>query len=52
MLVGLTAVPLVWLSHGEYQGQPFSQARDVIGSLVEVIVLVDALLKQEDSDLN
>ncbi|NEP01004.1 MAG: hypothetical protein F6K58_20555 [Symploca sp. SIO2E9] len=49
-LVGFAAIPLVWSAYHEYQGQPFSQTRDVISYLVEVTVLVDALLKQEDED--
>jgi|GEM_PF-5101652 len=52
LLVTLAAVPLFWLSHGEYQGKPFSQTKDVVSYLVEITVLIDALLKQEDSDVN
>ncbi|NEP79039.1 MAG: hypothetical protein F6K17_10790 [Okeania sp. SIO3C4] len=50
MLVGLIAIPLVWLSNKEYQSQPFNQANNVIDSLVKVVVLVDALMKEEKGD--
>ncbi|NEP63978.1 MULTISPECIES: hypothetical protein [unclassified Moorena] len=49
-LVGLVAIPLIWSAYCEYEGKPFTQASDVINSLVQVTVLVDALLKQEDPD--
>lgn len=52
LFVGLTAAPLVWLAQGEYQNQPFSQAKDVLSCLIEITVLADMLLKQEDSELD
>ncbi|NEO16146.1 MULTISPECIES: hypothetical protein [unclassified Moorena] len=51
-LVGLIAIPVIWSAYCEYQGKPFTKTSDVINSLVQVTVLVDALLKQEDSDNN
>ncbi|NEQ40659.1 MAG: hypothetical protein F6K40_32315 [Okeania sp. SIO3I5] len=44
LLVGLLAIPLIWLSHQEYQDQPFNQAHNIIDFLVKVVVLVDALI--------
>ncbi|NEO93662.1 MAG: hypothetical protein F6K56_27060 [Moorea sp. SIO3G5] len=51
-LVGLAAIPLIWSAYCEYEGKPFTKTSDVINSLVQVTVLVDALVKQEDSDNN
>jgi hypothetical protein len=51
-LVAFATVPLIWLASCEYPGQSFSQVSDVISSLVEVTVLIDALLPQKDSDTN
>ncbi|NEQ85744.1 MAG: hypothetical protein F6K26_38265 [Moorea sp. SIO2I5] len=51
-LVGLIAIPVIWSAYCEYQGKPFTKTSDVINSLVQVTVLVDALLKPEDSDNN
>ncbi|NEQ85920.1 MAG: hypothetical protein F6K26_39280 [Moorea sp. SIO2I5] len=51
-LVGLIAIPVIWSAYCEYENKPFTQASDVINTLVQVTVLVDALLKQEDSDNN
>ncbi|NEQ85486.1 MAG: hypothetical protein F6K26_36875 [Moorea sp. SIO2I5] len=51
-LVGLIAIPVIWSAYCEYQGKPFTKTSDVINTLVQVTVLVDALLKQEDSDNN
>lgn len=52
LLVVFAAIPLIWSSHREYRGQPFRQICDAISCLVEVTVLVDVLLKPEDSDTN
>ena len=50
LLVGIMAIPLFWLSHQEYQGQPFNQAYNMIDSLIKVVALVDALIKEEKGD--
>jgi len=51
-LLAIAAIPLIWLSHGEYQGKPFTQTKDIVSYLVEVTVLINTVFKQKDSDQN